>query len=480
MNKTTALLALLAALSCASAGPRGGQGDATGGTMLVGVARVDITPEEPIRLSGYGDRRTPTDSVAQRLSAKALAIGGDAEGPSLLISAELVGVPGHLTERLAERLRGAGIRREQLVVTVTHTHNGPSLSGVLPNIFGEAIPPHEQAAIDRYTDELVARLERVALAALADRRPARVAWGKGSADIAANRRVLRDGRWTGFGENPAGPEDHDLPVLRVTDPDGRLRAILLGYAAHCTTLEGKHNFIHGDWAGVAQQLLEERHPGALALVTIGAGADINPSPRGGGTQDVARNATVIADEVDRVLRTPLRPLEEAPRGHFRSMALSFERVPSREDLVARSTRPGAEGLHARSMLARLDRGERLPATAAYPVQSWSWGDDLAMLFLGGEVVVDYGLRLKRELDASRLWVTAYANDVSFYVASRRVMAEGGYEVDGSMVYYGQPSRLAPDTEDRIIRAVHELLAGFRSALLQSSAPAKIAAAPIAR
>jgi hypothetical protein len=80
-----------------------------------------------------------------------------------------------------------------------------------------------------------------------------------------------------------------------------------------------------------------------------------------------------------------------------------------------------------------------------------------MVFLAGEVVADYGLRLKRELDASRLWVNAYTNDVAFYVASRRMIPEGGYEVDRSMVYYGHPAPFAPQTEDEIIRAVLDLI-----------------------
>ena len=92
-----------------------------------------------------------------------------------------------------------------------------------------------------------------------------------------------------------------------------------------------------------------------------------------------------------------------------------------------------------AILARLDRGERVAATAPYPIQTWSFGDDLGMVFLAGEVVADYGLRLKRELDPSRLWVNAYSNDVAFYVASRRLIPEGGYEVDRSMVFYGQPA-----------------------------------------
>ena len=69
-----------------------------------------------------------------------------------------------------------------------------------------------------------------------------------------------------------------------------------------------------------------------------------------------------------------------------------------------------------------------------------------MVFLPGEVVVDYALRLKWEIDQHRLWVVAYTNDVPCYIPSRRVLSEGGYEADLSMVFYGHPSRFAPATK----------------------------------
>ena len=80
-----------------------------------------------------------------------------------------------------------------------------------------------------------------------------------------------------------------------------------------------------------------------------------------------------------------------------------------------------------------------------------------MVFLPGEVVVDYSLRLKREFDRSRLWVNGYSNDVPCYIPSRRVLEEGGYEGAGAMVYYDRPTKFAPDVEERIIGAVHELM-----------------------
>ncbi len=448
-------MALVATVGCAANRSVAARSEAGG--LQVGVASIDITPEEPIRLTGYGARTAPTSEVRQRLHAKSLAFSDGRNRPAILITTDLIGVPSRVSDEVARRLSKAGIRREQLAVTATHTHTGPMLGGTLPFIFGTPVPPDQTAASERYTKQLVDKLEKVALGALADRRAARVSRAQGRATFAANRRVLKDGKWTGFGVNPAGPVDHDLPVLAVHGTDGSLRALLVSYACHATTLEGKDNFVHGDWPGVAAQLLQQRHPGAVALVAVGTGADANPSPRGGGIPDVERHATEVANAVDRLLEGSLQPVTSAPAGRYRVIELAFNSLPSRAEWETQTKTSGAVGMFARAMLERIDRGERLPATAPYPIQTWTFGNDLAMVFLAGEVVSDYGLRLKRELDRSRLWVNAYANDVPFYVASERMIPEGGYEVDRSMTYYGWPAPLAPGTEDRIISTVRALL-----------------------
>ena len=423
----------------------------------VGVAVVDITPSGPIRLNGYGGRKVEADAVESRLKARALALGDDAGGAAVLVAVDNCGVPGRVTDDVAARLkRRAGLMRERFVVSATHTHCGPCLSNGLPFIFGGPIPSDQQERIDHYSRDLADAIEKVALAALADRKPARLSWARGQVGFAANRRVLKEGRWTGFGVNPNGPVDHRLPILRVADPEGHTRAVLVGYACHCTTLGGDFNKVCGDWAGYACEEIEQSEPGAVALIIIGCGADANPEPRGK-LDDAKRQGAAVAREAHRLLTGPLTPLPGRIAASFRRIELPFGPLPTRAQFTDRAKKQGAEGYFARVMLERLDRGDSLPAMIAEPVQTWCFGDALAMVFLGGEVVVDYALRLDRECDADRLWVVAYSNDVPCYIASTRLMAEGGYEVDSSMTYYGHSTRLAPDAEERLIEAVHELL-----------------------
>jgi hypothetical protein len=90
----------------------------------------------------------------------------------------------------------------------------------------------------------------------------------------------------------------------------------------------------------------------------------------------------------------------------------------------------------------------------YLVQTWSFGDQLAIVFLPGETVVDYSHRIKREFDRSRIWVNGYSNEERCYVPSERILKEGGYEGGGAMVYYDRPQRFAPGIEATIMQVVY--------------------------
>ena len=107
------------------------------------------------------------------------------------------------------------------------------------------------------------------------------------------------------------------------------------------------------------------------------------------------------------------------------------------------------------MLAAYDAGQPVRQTP-YPVQAVRFGRDLTLLALGGEPVVDYALRLKRELPGENLIVAGYCHDVMCYIPSRRVLLEGGYEAVDNTIYYGQPGPFAETIEDAILTAVRRV------------------------
>ena len=432
--------------------------------VQVGVAKIDITPDLPIRLAGYQSRQTDTERIGTKLFARALAFNAPGQKPVVLITVELVGVGAETANTVAAALRAKhGIERPGLAIAATHSHSSPALADVLPFMFSAELPPESTERIQRYTASLREKLLAVAESALQDRKPARLSWAEGKSDFAVHRRKVVDGKAVGIGIVPEGPADHALPVLRVTDERGGLRAVFLSYACHCTTLQGGDNLVHSDWAGDGAAKIEAAHPNAVALVALGCAGDANPNVRGlaavGGLGDK------VAAEVERLLAAPMRPLGPVTIARFREIELPFDKPTTREDLQARlEGKPRqAVAYAATKFLERLDAGKPMPQAVRLPIQAWMFGDELAMVFLGGEVVSEYSLRLRQELDGARLWVNAYSNSLPSYVAGKRMFSEGGYEVDSSMDYYGWPSRLAIETEDSIIKTVHEMVpASFKA------------------
>src|SRR5829696_3060778 len=176
----------------------------------VGTAKVDITPDHAIRLNGFGFRRAESEGVYDKIHARALAID-DGKAPCVLLAVDVLGIPADVYDELAKRLeKKAGLKRDRLAVTATHTHTGPMLTGANPTLFGVPIPKEHQASIDKYTPVFIDKLEAAALAALKDLKPAKLEWGVGRVGFAINRRAKN------------GPTDHDLPVLFVKDEKGKV------------------------------------------------------------------------------------------------------------------------------------------------------------------------------------------------------------------------------------------------------------------
>ncbi len=409
----------------------------------VGVSEVDVTPDYPVRLSGYGARREETAKIKSTLYARALAIG--AERPVLMLALENCGVTASFTASVVRELgRRAGIDRECVVLCYTHTHNAPMLSGAAPMLFSTDIPAAHQRHIDRYTGEVAGLLVEAGLRALSNRKPACLSYSEGHAGFSVNRRAQ------------IGPVDHVMPMIRVDDPDGNLRAVWVSYACHCTTFGPADNFMCGDWAGFATDRIRRKHPGAVALVTIGCAANANPFPRTG-LSFSRRHGGDIAWEVDRLLGIPGRPLTGPVRCRLAHASLPYDTMPTREAWTAAAEGSDAAGYHARKWIARMEDGEAVPEALSYPVQGWSFGDGLAICFLAGEVVADYAFRLRRMYDPARLWVGAYANDFPGYIPSRRIWKEGGYEGGDATVYFGLPNRFAGDVEDHVVEAAQRVI-----------------------
>ncbi len=415
-----------------------------------GVASADITPGEPVWMSGYGSRTTPSQDVAQRLRAKALGLEGPFGRRAVIVTTDLIGFSRPVAERIAARAHAAhGLSRERLLLTSSHTHTGPAIAGNLPLMQ----PPTAelQARTARYTRELEDRVVGLISAALDDLQPAKLSYHIGEAGFAMNRRARSPDGTIKLGENRSGPVDHDVPVLRVASTDGQLRAVLVSYAAHNTTLTGRHMELHGDYAGEFQAAFEQASPGATALFMLGCAGDANPAPRGS-LEDAFANGRELSAAVAKAAGEPGLVIEGPMRASFERFPIRLEPPPDRAEWERRARE--AEGLDreiARYFLGVLrDRGS-IETTYQYPLQTLQFGDELELIALSGEVTVGYALELKKRLGAATTWVIGYANDVMAYIPTVKILNEGGYEAERSQMYYGMPGRWEPAIEETILR-----------------------------
>jgi neutral ceramidase len=431
-----------------------------------GVATRKLTPAGPIWMAGYAGRSAPSTGVDQDVFAKALALRDGAGGRVVIVTLDLIGVPRSLRDHV-EREAAAkfGLKPNEILLNASHTHCGPlnyPERMVLERAFSRSAKPADVDAVnafERFLQATVVELIGDSLAALA---PARLDFSQGRAGFAMNRRRPEPKGGFSNNPNPDGPVDHDVPVLRVTRADGKIHALLFGYACHNTTLSGSR--ISGDYAGYAQEFLQTSYPGATALFVTGCGGDQNPYPRRAMVPDqapeelVKHHGRALANAVSTALAARMRPVNPPLRAAFGYVALPYDILPA-EQLkrydAAQHTPPVIA--RAQKLLATLQRGESA-APLECPVQVIRFGNDLTLVAIGGEVVVDYALRLKRELQGpAAVWVAGYSNDVFGYLPSRRVIEEGGYEGVGANIrILNHPGPFTLDAEERVVAKVHQL------------------------
>jgi hypothetical protein len=410
-----------------------------------GVATVDITPRTSLWMAGFAARTAPSSGTRQPLHAKALAVE-DAGGQRLVVvTLDLLGVTGGMSDRIGAAVaRQHRLPRERLLLASSHTHSGPVVDTQLMVAYD--VTPQQVRDVEAYTTTLEAQIVDVVGAALRALAPATLHAGHTTATFAANRRVQY---------SPDGPVDHRVPMLRV-DIGGTPKAILFSYACHNTTLQASNVEWHGDYAGVAQAAIEAAHPGLTALFMTGCGADANPKPRGT-FEHVEQHGQALATAVRSAMGS-LAPITGPTRAALDLVDLPFEAALTPDQWKQRYglTDPYV-GRHAKLMDEIRARDGALPTSQKMPLQVWRFGRDLTLVALGGEVVVDYALRLRRDHPDDNVWPVGYANDVFGYVPSKRVLDEGGYEGGGSLLYYGRPGPFDGTVEDRIFASLSRLM-----------------------
>jgi len=419
----------------------------------VGIAKSIITPPAPAWLTGYASREMPAKGMVHDLWAKAMVIEENSDNKVVIITTDLLGLSHEISESVAKKvLAKYGIDRAHLLLNSSHTHSGPMVWPCLDVIADYS--PTDQINVSNYSNQLTNVLVSLVDTAISHLAPMDVFYGHTAAGFAFNRREpTENGIINGL--NIDGATDHDVPVIKVTSKDGLVKAILFGYACHNTTATGENYLINGDYAGFAQIEIEKKYPGCTAMFMLGCAGDQNPYPRGS-VELAQKHGEALAVAILDLLKTKLSLITGSLRCDFKLVDLDFKPVDIstyENDIVGTNK---FLQRRAKLMLEAYNKGWKVDKYS-YPIQAINFGNSFVLLALGGEAVVDYSLRTKREFNKFPLFVAGYSNEVMCYIPTKKVLQEGGYEAEANMIYYGMPGPFAESVEEKIFTTIHEVM-----------------------
>jgi hypothetical protein len=392
----------LALVLCLSAGACHAQAQADT-TLKVGIATVDITPEGPVFMAGFSGRKKPSEGVYKELTASCVVFdNGETRMGIMAIDVLKIGME-HV-EAVREVAQKFDIPPEQMMLNPQHTHCGPHLW-------------HKQTIESGYTQVFMEKICGLIEPAVADLQPATLDFTIGSSSMAVNRRQLNaEGKCIGMRPEPRGSIDMDVPVLRVLTPEGKVRVVIFGYACHPTTMSGY--LIGPDFPGYARDWIAAAYPDCLPMYLQGCAGDIKPryvrlrAPYTDANKPPGSFGYVLLEE-------PLDTVKEI--GHELGRA-----VVCATCVPCRPLEPVLRGVHEFALLP-LKKPEPTRDAHETEVQVLRIGD-LYIIGMNGEVCVDIGLRIKRELSDLTTWVNGYTNRRLGYIVAAKQMPEEGYEV----------------------------------------------------
>lgn len=427
-------------------------GEASAQGWRAGVSRVVITPKEPMWMAGFAVRNRPSEGTRHELWAKALALEDAAGHKSVLVTTDLLGLPKAISDQVRAALQARyGLSRAQVILNSSHTHSAPVLQNALVDIY--PLDAAQQEKVIRYSRQLEQQLIELVGSAIKAMEPAQLFAQNGVTRFQVNRRNNVASQLTQLTELK-GPNDYAVPVIKVVNARGKLKAIAFGYACHPTVL--KDYQWSGDYAGFAQLEVEKAYPGVTALFFQSAGADQNPLPRH--TVPLARQyGQELAAAVGRVLSEEMPALPAQLTTAYAEVALPLSPPPTAaalNQLINNSATADYQKRWAQRMLAQVNQGATFPDSYPYPIQAWKLGNQL-LLALGGELVVEYAIKLK-QIFGPDTFVLGYSNDVMAYIPSAKIVQEGGYEGASSQMVYGLPAPWDPSIEATILYEMVQL------------------------
>jgi len=403
------------------------------GLLKAGTARVKITPPFPTQMGGYFDRLELSRGKHEDLHARALFLD-DGTRQVLLISVEVLYVDSKMVGEVRRRIsESTGLGEECIMVFATHTHSGPEGHTEIARFLGFFPNP----TLRKF---LVERIACCALMAFNGSRRARLGSGSSIAgEMSTNR------------QRAGGPTDSELGVMRVEDLYGEVIGALVNFTAHPVILNSENLLYSPEYPGHAMSILEEvLGQEAVCLFANGACGNVTIRRRKSSFSEVCRVGEILAGHGLQTMGGIDTSEEVSIGAACSSMPLNFRGLPTLvdarrevEELRSEIAKSGGGDANLAKKLKKAMGTMALAEKSSY-IRSFL-GDDLTtqlqvlrvnddfLLGVPAELFVEYGLRLKKELEPRRTFLIGYCNDIVGYVVTPEASEEGGYEAGSTLL-----------------------------------------------
>jgi len=365
--------------------------------MKAGVSKILITPEKPVRMSGYAARKDPFKGVHDDLFASALVFD-NGQNKACLISVDVIGYSHEFVNDTKKLItKSTGIQDDFILLTAAHNHGGPTTR----SYGGEATDNEVE-----YAETLQKKIVQIVKEANKNLQPVRIGAGKGDCYMNINRRANHADGGIWLGRNPEGVCDTEVGVIRIDNMQSETIAVWVNWPCHATT-GGQQNYqITGDWPGATARNIEKAYKDAVVLVTAGASGDINPVY---GPNDSFRDINAIGLTLGNEV---IRICEEIE-------------TYDQNDVEANS----------KSVVTKGKKGskDRMPNVSLEPaddveirISSIKIGN-IVISGISGELMNEIGLKAKEDSPYKYTFIVTHCNGNSGYLCTDIAYKEGGYE-----------------------------------------------------
>lgn len=418
------------------------------------TAKINITPQFPLRLAGFANRKSNFERIEDEIYAQLLLLEDSNGTKVLFVSADILWWGNTITEyckKLLEKI--LQLQPNAIILSATHNHSGPGLDS-------DFLPDLEQVN-EEYRDFFVKSIEKAAHSLYNTKQTAYLHFFQTAMELQVYRRRM-EGEQIRMAPNFDVEIDHNISIFSFQTKDEEVLANIIHYPCH--TNVSASNTLHGDYVGAAMRTLDTYFPtSSVNLFWQGATGDIRPLviENNEFVKLGYEEARLFGKKVAKAVYTCLQNSKGIPidgKITVKSKEIPLKLKPYKTIKQLEEELQLAEIKEQRKEQIYLLLSKKTYDTRLLQMTKVLLGGKIHLLFLNAEPVGEYARypsMLAKEKNETCI-TSGYTNGMVGYLSTKAQLEEGGYEPIESTYWFALPGPFHENTEEKIKRAMDQL------------------------